>query len=65
MLYRQGMMVPGHPGNTGQKPLLIGLESQVRSQSQYIFRGNYGLTSLEEIRAAGVPTRRRRGTTCA
>jgi hemerythrin len=54
MLYRQGMMVPGHPGNTGQKPLLIGLESQVRSQSQYIFRGNYGLTSLEEIRAAGV-----------
>jgi len=55
MLYRQGMMVPGHPGNTGQKPLLIGLESQVRSQSQYIFRGNYGLSSLEEIVAAGVP----------
>ncbi|MGA2381082.1 MAG: MBL fold metallo-hydrolase, partial [Spirochaetia bacterium] len=55
MLYRQGMMVPGPPGNTGQKPLLIGLESQVRSQSQYIFRGNYGLSSLEEIVAAGVP----------
>lgn len=55
MLYRQGMMVPGHPGNTGQKPLLIGLETQVRSQSQYIFRGNYGLSSLEEIVAAGVP----------
>ncbi len=55
MLYRQGMMVPGHPGNTGRKPLLIGLESQVRSQSQYIFRGNYGLASLEEIMAAGVP----------
>jgi hypothetical protein len=54
MLYRQGMMVPGHPGNTGQKPLLIGLESQVRSQSQYIFRGNYGLASLEEIKTAGV-----------
>lgn len=55
MLYRQGMMVPGHPGNTGRKPLLIGLESQVRSQSQYIFRGNYGLASLEEFLAAGVP----------
>ena len=55
MLYRQGMMVPGHPGNTGRKPLLIGLESQVRSQSQYIFRGNYGLASLEEIMEAGVP----------
>jgi hemerythrin len=55
MLYRQGMMVPGHPGNTGRKPMLIGLESQVRSQSQYIFRGNYGLASLEEIMAVGVP----------
>jgi hemerythrin len=55
MLYRQGMMVPGHPGNTGRKPLLVGLESQVRSQSQYIFRGNYGLSSLEEIMSAGVP----------
>ena len=54
MLYRQGMMVPGHPGNTGQKPLLMGLENQVRSQGQYIFRGNYGLASAEEIRAAGV-----------
>jgi hemerythrin len=55
MLYRQGMMLPGHPGNTGQKPLLIGLESQVKSQSQYIYRGNYGLSSIEEIMAAGVP----------
>ncbi len=54
MLYRQGMMIPGHPGNTGRKPLLIGLASQVRSQSQYIFRGNYGLVSEEEIMAAGL-----------
>jgi hemerythrin len=38
MLYRQGMILPGHPNNTGQKPLLIGIEDQVRAQSGYIFR---------------------------
>jgi hemerythrin len=54
MLYRQGMMIPNHPNNTGRRPMLIGLEDQVRSQSQYIFRGNYGLASEEELTAAGV-----------
>ncbi len=53
MLYRQGMLIPGHPGNTGAKPLLVGRESQVRSQSEYILRGNYGLTSAAEMTAAG------------
>lgn len=55
MLYRQGMIVPGHPNNTGDKPLLIGLEKQVRAQIEYIYRGNYGLVSEEEIVAAGIP----------
>lgn len=54
MLYRQGMIVPGHPGNTGAKPLLIGHRDQVYAQMQYIYRGNYGLISEEEIREAGV-----------
>ena len=36
MLYRQGMILPGHPNNTGVKPLLIGSEAQVKSQIQYI-----------------------------
>jgi len=54
MLYRQGMIIPGHPNNTGRKPMLIGLDDQVRSQSEYIFRGNYGLSSEEEIEATGV-----------
>lgn len=54
MLYRQGMLLPGHPNNTGRKPLLLGAEDQVRAQSQYIFRGNYGLCSREELLAAGV-----------
>ena len=56
MFYRQGMLIPGHPGNTGRKPLLIGLGDQVRSQAAYVFRGNYGLASQEEICACGVPT---------
>src|SRR5512136_1176143 len=31
MLYRQGMIIPNHPNNTGRRPILIGLEDQVRS----------------------------------
>jgi len=54
MYYRQGMMLPGHPNNTGVKPLLIGSEEQVKSQMQYIYRGNYGLISETEIMNAGV-----------
>jgi len=55
MLYLQGMILPRHPNNTGRKPMLIGLEDQVQSQSSYIYRGTYGLASLEEIAASGVP----------
>ncbi|GAB6040303.1 cyclic nucleotide-binding domain-containing protein [Endothiovibrio diazotrophicus] len=55
MLYRQGMMIPGHPNNRGHKPLLIGSREQVGRQLAYIHRGNYGLLDEEEIRAAGIP----------
>ena len=54
MLYNQGMMLPNHPNNTGIKPLLIGLTEQVEAQMQYIYRGNYGLISEEEIRNTGI-----------
>ena len=54
MLYRQGMNLPGHPNNTGRKPMLIGSADQVKSQMRYIYRGNYGLVSQEEIIQAGV-----------
>lgn len=54
MYYRQGMILPGHPNNTGLKPLLIGSEEQVKGQMQYLYRGNYGLISEQEIMAAGV-----------
>ncbi len=53
MLYRQGMLLPGHPNNTGVKPLLIGARKQLEAQLAYIFRGNYGLASADEMIAAG------------
>ncbi|MBF0624707.1 MAG: response regulator [Magnetococcales bacterium] len=54
MLYRQGMIIPKHPNNTGVKPMLIGSREQVLAQMEYIHRGNYGLNSREEIMACGV-----------
>jgi hemerythrin len=54
MLYRQGMIIPNHPNNTGVKPLLIGALDQVQAQMRYIYRGNYGLISKEEIMEAGL-----------
>ena len=54
MLYRQGMLLPGHPNNTGAKPILIGRDEVVRAQMDYIYRGNYGLTSVEEILDTGL-----------
>jgi len=54
MLYKQGLILPGHPNNTGRKPLLIGSADQVESQLRYIYRGNYGLVSREEIIQTGI-----------
>jgi len=55
MLYLQGMLVPGHPNNTGRRPCLIGSRHQIETQLAYLFRGNYGLASLDELVEAGVP----------
>lgn len=54
MLYKQGLIVPGHPCNTGLRPMLIGSRSQVQAQIEYLFRGNYGLATLQELIEAGV-----------
>ena len=48
------MIIPNHINNKGLKPLLIGTKKQVQAQLSYIYRGNYGLTSIEEIMATGV-----------
>ena len=47
------MILPDHPGNTGDKPLIIGNREQVDAQMNYIYRGNYGLVSEQEIHQAG------------
>ena len=54
MLYRQGMILPGHPNNVGVRPLLIGTRQQVDAQLHYIHRGNYGLVGEAELAAAGI-----------
>jgi len=54
MLYKQGLILPGHPNNSVRKPLLIGSADQVESQLRYIYRGNYGLVSREEIIQTGI-----------
>jgi len=61
MLYKQGLILPGHPNNTGQKPMLIGSAEQVESQMRYIYRGNYGLVSSEEITETGIPAEQAAG----
>ena len=53
MLYKQGMIIPNHPGNKGIKPIIIGSKEQVDIQLEYIYRGNYGLISQDELIEAG------------
>lgn len=57
MLYRQGMLIPSHPNNTGRKPKLIGTPEQLAAQLRYIHRGNYGLISAEEMVKVGIDER--------
>ncbi|MBF0274256.1 MAG: response regulator [Nitrospinae bacterium] len=54
MLYRQGLHLPGHPNNNGDKPILLGSKEQIDAQMNYIYRGNYGLISEEEMMEAGI-----------
>ncbi|MEG3638998.1 bacteriohemerythrin [Magnetococcus sp. PR-3] len=54
MLYRQGMIIPNHPRNTGAQPLILGSKEQVDAQKRYIYRGNYGLVNEEELCQAGL-----------
>lgn len=54
MFYNQGMILPRHPGNTGRKPLILGLSQQIHAQGRYIARGTYGLTDPAELAAAGI-----------
>ena len=39
MFYRQGLLIPGHPGYSSEKPMMIGNQEQIKSQLDYVFRG--------------------------
>jgi hemerythrin len=54
MLYRQGMIIPGHPNNSGQRPLIVGLKQDLESMAHYVHLGNYGLVEVEALEAAGL-----------
>jgi hemerythrin-like metal-binding protein len=49
MLYLQGKAVPGHPGNDGTRPMIVGLREEVTAQAEYIYIGNYGLADIEDM----------------
>ena len=53
MQYKQGMVLPSHPNNTGARPLLMGLPYQINAQCNYFIRGKYGLISVKELMEAG------------
>lgn len=54
MFYRQGMILPGHPNNSGRKPIILGLTAQLQAQSRYIYRGTFGLKDESEMAEAGM-----------
>ncbi len=54
MFYRQGMIIPGHVNNTGRKPLILGLLSQIQAQKKYLHRGTFGLSDEAEMGEAGI-----------
>jgi hemerythrin len=55
MFYRQGMLIPNHPGYSKDKPIMIGNSEQIKAQLDYVFRGNYGLIDENELIEAGMP----------
>lgn len=55
MIYKQGLSIKGHPNFSENKPLIIGSDEQVKAQKEYIFMGNMGLSSKEQLKNSGLP----------
>ena len=55
MLYKQGLLIPGHPNQGGARPVLVGDPEQLKRQKEYFFRGNSGIVKEEEYEPFGVP----------
>lgn len=54
MLYLQGLNIPVHPNYQKYKPVLIGYDSQIKMQMEYVSVGNHGFEKVEEIIGAGM-----------
>ena len=54
MFYRQGMILPGHPNNSGARPLVVGHSRGLAAVSEALFRGTYGLANEAEVLETGV-----------
>lgn len=54
MFYRQGMLIPGHPGNDGGRPLIIGLANQLKAQLAYIDMGKTGIMDEKTLAGCGL-----------
>lgn len=55
IFYRQGYFIPGHVNYGLKKPVLMGTKSQVFSQLDYFYRGNYGLDDETELSSENLP----------
>ncbi len=55
ILYKQGLILPGHPNQSMGKPILVGDPEQLRRQKDYFFRGNSGLVKVEEYKRFKIP----------
>lgn len=49
MFYRQGMIIPNHPNNTGDKPIIIGMANQVKAQLEYVKLGKFGILDRKDL----------------
>ena len=54
MLYLQGLNIKGHPNYQKYKPILIGYDSQITMQMEYVSVGNHGFEKVDEIVQAGM-----------
>ena len=67
MLYRQGMMLPGHPNNDGRRPMLIGIGDQrfeIPEAIAWLARRRPKVKLLQKMAAGVLRSRWRRKSSC-
>ena len=54
ILYRQGLLISGHPNHGDINLIMLGTKQQIEAQLKYVYCGNYGITDEDEYMRAGV-----------